>query len=137
MAEPEAIETRRSWTRGRRYPRDSGGGVDSPLPSMPAARNQSTPRLGARIRGAKVQDLLFALLCCADVTSRFLYALFLGLDANFRMKRKKVSSDERDPSLSEGWGCFVKEEPYKEHLTKHWDQKQDVRGHFPSLIRTV
>jgi hypothetical protein len=43
------------------------------------------------------------------------------------MKRKKVSNDERDPSLNEGWAYFVEEAPYKEHLTKHWDQKQDVR----------
>ena len=69
------------------------------------------------------------LLGCADTTSRFLYALFLGFDANFCMKRKKVSSNEWDPSLSEGWGCFVEEGPYKEHLRKHWDQKQDVCKH--------
>lgn len=62
--------------------------------------------------------------------SRFLYALFLAIDANFRLKRKKVSTDERDPSLNEGWACFVKEEPYKEHPTKHWDQKQDVRWDY-------
>jgi len=77
----------------------------------------------------KGATLVISLLCCADATSRFLYALFLALDANFRMKRKKVSSDEQDPSLSEGWGCFVEERPYKEHLRKHWDQKQDVRPH--------
>lgn len=59
--------------------------------------------------------------------ARYLYALFVGIDANFRLKRKKVSSEERDPSLNEGWAFFVEEGPYKTHLEKHWAQKQDVR----------
>jgi len=50
----------------------------------------------------------------------------VGIDANFRLKRKKVSTEERDPSLNEGWAFFVEEGPYKEHLAKHWDQKQSV-----------
>jgi hypothetical protein len=61
------------------------------------------------------------------VAPRFLYALFVGIDANFKLKRKKVSSEERDPSLNEGWAYFVEEGPYKAHLAKHWTQKQDVR----------
>jgi hypothetical protein len=60
------------------------------------------------------------------VESRFLYALFVAIDGNFRLKRKKVSSEERDPSLNEGWAFFVEEGPYKKHLEEHWDQKQDV-----------
>jgi hypothetical protein len=60
------------------------------------------------------------------MASRFLYALFVGIDANFRLKRKKVSTEERDPSLNEGWAFFVEEGPYKEHLAKHWDQKQSI-----------
>jgi hypothetical protein len=55
-----------------------------------------------------------------------LYALFIALDGNFRLKWKKVSSEERDPSLNDGWGFFVKNWPYQEHLEKHWDQKQEV-----------
>ena len=62
----------------------------------------------------------------SDAASRFLYALFLTIDTNFHLKRKKVSSEEQDPSLNKGWGCFVEEKLYKEHLMKHWDQKQDV-----------
>lgn len=44
------------------------------------------------------------------------------------MKRRKVSSEEQDPSLSEGWSFFVEENAYKAHLAKHWDQKQEVRS---------
>ena len=60
------------------------------------------------------------------IVPSWLYALFLGIDANFRLKRKKVSSDERDPSLGGGWAFFVEEKAYKEHLGKYWDQKQPV-----------
>ncbi|KAJ7119884.1 hypothetical protein C8R43DRAFT_900853 [Mycena crocata] len=39
---------------------------------------------------------------------QFLYALFLALDANFRLKRKDVSTEEKDPGLGDGlsflWG---------------------------------
>jgi hypothetical protein len=56
----------------------------------------------------------------------WLYALFLAIDANFRLKRKKVSSEERDPSLGGGWSFFVEEKGYKEHLGKYWNQKQPV-----------
>ncbi|KAJ6484707.1 hypothetical protein C8R45DRAFT_1147586 [Mycena sanguinolenta] len=41
---------------------------------------------------------------------RFLYALFLAIDANFRLKRKDVSSEERDPGLSQA---------------KYWDEVQE------------
>jgi len=59
--------------------------------------------------------------CC-----RWIYGLFLGIDANFQLKCKKVSSEERNPSLNKGWAFFVEEGEYKEHLAKNWVQKQEV-----------
>jgi hypothetical protein len=58
---------------------------------------------------------------------RFLYALFLALDANFRMKRKDVSSEADDPSLGDGIAFFSQVEAYMAHLEKHWDLEQEVR----------
>ncbi|KAG6810168.1 hypothetical protein H0H92_013032 [Tricholoma furcatifolium] len=49
----------------------------------------------------------------------YLHALFLGIDANFRMKRKHVSNDARDPDIGQGFAYFVKEQPYKEYLAKN------------------
>ncbi|GBE85897.1 hypothetical protein SCP_0804210 [Sparassis crispa] len=46
----------------------------------------------------------------------WLYRLFLSIDANFRLKRKKVSSDRVDPGLNHGYAYFVEEKAYKEHL---------------------
>ncbi|KAJ7122459.1 hypothetical protein C8R44DRAFT_831617 [Mycena epipterygia] len=58
---------------------------------------------------------------------RFLYALFLAIDANFRMKRKHVSSEEDDPSLGDGIAFFGKVEEYMQHLDKHWDFEQETK----------
>lgn len=56
----------------------------------------------------------------------WIYALFLAIDANFRLQRKKVSSDERDPGLSAGWAYFVEETLYKSHLANYGDQEEQV-----------
>ncbi|KAK6988879.1 CxC2 domain-containing protein [Favolaschia claudopus] len=56
---------------------------------------------------------------------RFIYALFLALDANFRMKRKDVSSEADDPSLGDGWAFFSKVEEYMRHLDAHWTLEQE------------
>lgn len=46
----------------------------------------------------------------------WLYRIFLAMDANFRLRRKNVSSDEVDPSLNDGIGYVVAEAAYKDHL---------------------
>ncbi|KAJ7434267.1 hypothetical protein B0H11DRAFT_2164741 [Mycena galericulata] len=60
----------------------------------------------------------------APKEKRHLYALFLALDANFRMRRKKISSEEKDPSLGDGWSFYGKIAPYYDYLAKNWNQKQ-------------
>lgn len=59
-------------------------------------------------------------------TIRWLYGLFLAIDANFHLKRKVVSNDNIDPSLSRGWGYFVEEEGYKGFLRSSADIIQEV-----------
>jgi hypothetical protein len=54
--------------------------------------------------------------------------LFLAIDANFRLMRKDVSSEAKDPGLVKGWGFFGEVTKYMTHLEKHWDQKQEVSG---------
>jgi hypothetical protein len=48
------------------------------------------------------------------------------MDANFRARRKNVSSEEADPSLSDGYSYFVPEKEYKAYLEKYKDEKQEV-----------
>jgi hypothetical protein len=50
---------------------------------------------------------------------RYIHRLFLAIDANFRLKRRNVSSEEKDPSYSVGWAYFVPEVAYKAHLKKN------------------
>ncbi|KAG0692186.1 hypothetical protein DFH29DRAFT_985902 [Suillus ampliporus] len=57
---------------------------------------------------------------------QWLYVLFLAIDANFQLKRKAVSNDNVDPSLSCGWGYFVEEEAYKSFLHSSADCIQEV-----------
>lgn len=46
----------------------------------------------------------------------WLYQLFIGIDANFRLKRYDISSDSIDPGLNRGCAYFVEETAYKAHL---------------------
>ncbi|KAF7376803.1 CxC2 domain-containing protein [Mycena sanguinolenta] len=55
---------------------------------------------------------------------RFLYAIFLAIDACFRLKRKKISSWAADPSLQDGWAYFVQSAPYAEFVKTLGEQKE-------------
>lgn len=59
---------------------------------------------------------------------RYIYSMFIAIDANFRLKRRAVSSDARDPALSSGMGYFVEDFAYRRHVLNHADE-QDVRSH--------
>ncbi|KAF7793609.1 hypothetical protein EIP86_004723 [Pleurotus ostreatoroseus] len=54
---------------------------------------------------------------------KYIYTMILAIDANFRLKRRAVSSNERDPALGSGWGYFVADEPYREHVLQYADQE--------------
>ncbi|KAK0436813.1 uncharacterized protein EV420DRAFT_1672100 [Desarmillaria tabescens] len=55
----------------------------------------------------------------ANLEKRWLYCLFLAVDANFRLRRLNVSSEESDPSLNKGYAYFVEEEAFRSHLEKY------------------
>ncbi|EIW53788.1 uncharacterized protein TRAVEDRAFT_134057, partial [Trametes versicolor FP-101664 SS1] len=55
----------------------------------------------------------------------WLYRLHLAIDANFRLKRKKVSNDAVDPSLNKGCAYVVEETAYKDHIAKFDNQRTD------------
>ncbi|KAJ7617002.1 hypothetical protein DFH06DRAFT_1012669 [Mycena polygramma] len=56
---------------------------------------------------------------------QFLYALFLAMDANFRLKRKDVSTEEKDPGLGDGWSFYCELQEYMAHVALHWDTVQE------------
>jgi hypothetical protein len=50
--------------------------------------------------------------------------LIVALDACFRLKRRIVSSEKKDPGLGTGWGYFVEDEPYRKYLLTVTDQDE-------------
>ena len=48
---------------------------------------------------------------------RFLYTIFLAIDANFKLKCKERGFE--DLELGSGWGVFVNESLYQLHLEGH------------------
>ncbi|KAJ7736077.1 hypothetical protein B0H16DRAFT_1326682 [Mycena metata] len=57
-------------------------------------------------------------------SDKFLYILFLALDACFRLKRRLVSSELRDPGLGTGWAYFVEQEPYRQYLLTRTNEQE-------------
>ncbi|KAF7298517.1 CxC2 domain-containing protein [Mycena indigotica] len=56
---------------------------------------------------------------------RFKYSLFLAIDANFKMKRKQVSTESVDPGLNAGSAFFSDVPTYMEHVRAHWSLEQE------------
>ena len=63
-----------------------------------------------------------------DALFRFLYILFLALDACFRLKRRLISSLLKDPPLGSGWVYMVECFQYRDYLLTVTDQKEVSNG---------
>ncbi|KAG6818624.1 hypothetical protein H0H93_003377 [Arthromyces matolae] len=57
--------------------------------------------------------------------TEWLYALFVGIDANFRLKRLNVSSEEKDPGLNRGCAYFVDPASFAQYLEAFQDKIED------------
>ncbi|KAK7052704.1 hypothetical protein R3P38DRAFT_2432528, partial [Favolaschia claudopus] len=58
---------------------------------------------------------------------RYLYCMFLAVDANFRLSNHDVSSEAADPLMGDGWGYFCKrhgEDGYNTHVAKHANEEE-------------
>ncbi|KAG6904713.1 hypothetical protein DXG01_007735, partial [Tephrocybe rancida] len=55
----------------------------------------------------------------APADRAWLYALFVGIDANFRLKHLKTSTDERDLGLNCGYAYFVSDTEFKSYLATY------------------
>lgn len=53
-----------------------------------------------------------------------MYTLFIAVDANFKLKRKDRGIN--DPELAPGWGSFVEERGYQDHI-KNYVEQPEVR----------
>ncbi|KAJ7848834.1 hypothetical protein B0H14DRAFT_2356572 [Mycena olivaceomarginata] len=55
---------------------------------------------------------------------QFLYIFFLALDACFRLKRRMISNEYKDPGLGTGWAYVMENPPYRHYLRTVTDQKE-------------
>jgi hypothetical protein len=53
-----------------------------------------------------------------------LYILYIAIDACFRLKRRLVSSELKDPGLGSGWSYFTEDGPFRTFLLSVTDQKE-------------
>ncbi|PPQ76635.1 hypothetical protein CVT26_012761 [Gymnopilus dilepis] len=65
----------------------------------------------------------------ASEEERFLYFVFLCIDANFRLKNQLVSNYSTDPGLGIGWAYMIAREPYEDYV-KSRANDLDVRYGF-------
>ena len=58
-----------------------------------------------------------------NVPTRWIYAQFVAVDANFRLKSK--NRQIKDPELGSGWSYFVENTAYAEHVAAN-PREEDV-----------
>ena len=68
--------------------------------------------------------ILYNIMYTSLILNRFLYMTVVALDANFRLRRRAISNEERDPALSSGWAYFVEDGPYREYLKDRVDDDE-------------
>lgn len=61
-------------------------------------------------------------------------ALTIGIDANFLLKQKNVSSEDNDPGLGNGIAYVVDPVLYATHLKEHKNENKPVGGSFEALL---
>ncbi len=61
----------------------------------------------------------------------------VAMDACFRLKRRDVSSTEKDPILGSGWGYFVEDTGYQSILEGYGAQKQVSSGRPVSSCASI
>ena len=62
------------------------------------------------------------------VVSRWIYSLFVGIDANFRLKRMNVSNHLRDPGLNHGYAFVVEDGCFRQYLRDYGDKIPDDKS---------
>lgn len=64
---------------------------------------------------------------------RFLYILYIAVDANFKLKSKNRSF--KDIEIAPGWALFVEESKYQRHLANYMDQPEV--SYFCAILHIV
>ncbi|KAK7435536.1 hypothetical protein VKT23_019587 [Stygiomarasmius scandens] len=94
---------------------DSNRSVQETLPGELAVQCIACPQPGINLPDDWQQ---------APDNTKFIYMMFIAIDACFRLKRKRISTWKQDASLQDGWAYFVENGPYHEWVKKMKDQKE-------------
>ena len=74
---------------------------------------------------ALVLVLLFFGFFYLTLSPRFLFALYIAVDANFKLKGKERHL--KDVELMPGWGAYISEKDYQDHIASYVDQPEAPR----------
>ena len=118
----------RQWRSLKQIKRGGGGHFAAGLAAVPngafAVECPACPHPGRNLPEGWDQapdDIQYAHILQAprvdlDLLPRWLYACFLAVDANFRLKLK--SRGIADPEVGSGWSYFVENERYQQHVSR-------------------
>jgi hypothetical protein len=109
------------------------------MPCVPAPRDQHSQQFSGRTYGHAVRSVTFDSHALLTTGCRFLYTLFVMMDANFRLKNRTHKNDDQDPRLSPGWSYCVAATPFEEFLKTHIHQEdvRTVQAHRRWLVVTL
>ena len=99
---------------------------------MPTPRTEFATGLGEGSGGQSVCPFLMFMPHPMTIHRRWLFSLFLAIDANFRLKLK--SRGIKDPELGSGLAYFVNTAKFEAHLKNHTNE-DDVSTYDSSCCR--
>jgi len=94
------------------------------VPCLPSPRAKPPRRLGQCLWHQRVSESIKVLSRSAYSLFRWIYAQFIAVDANFKLKLKNRRIV--DPELGSGWSYFVENSQYARHVARN-PHERDVR----------
>jgi hypothetical protein len=91
---------------------------------LPSTRVELTCRLGKCTTRSKVWVRDYDTCLFQLNLIRWIYALIVSIDANFKQKARARPGDARDPTLGPGYGCFVPHRRYIEEVASQTKQDE-------------
>ena len=138
VEEPKGRKTR-GWCTPNASPIRNGTWIlCGRVSGLSSPRAQPSGGLEQRLWCQRVSEFIKFLERLADSLSRWIYAQFIAVDANFKLKLKNRRIE--DPELGSGWSYFVEASEYARHIARNPHEK-DVRArrstHEPRLTPTT
>ena len=99
------------------------------MSSMSTSRMEPASRLGECSQGQSVCTvLIFCMQHPVTAHCRWLFSLFIAIDANFRLKLK--ARGIKDPELASGLAYFVNDGKFEAHLKDHTNEDNVSISYF-------